>query len=72
MSLGLIVYNEGSEIFLKRKKEYEAIGKPGRVNYREYEKGIEKGKTLYRQALPHLLKAYESGSSPDLNVILLY
>jgi tetratricopeptide (TPR) repeat protein len=70
MSLGLIVYNEGSEIFSKRKKEYEAIAKPDRVNYWEYEKGIEKGKTLYRQALPYLLKAYESGSYPDLKPIL--
>lgn len=70
MSLGLIIYNEGSEIFLKRKKEYEAIAKPDRVNYWEYEKGIEKGKTLYRQALPHLLKAYETGSYPDLKPII--
>lgn len=70
MSLGLIIYNEGSEIFLKRKKEYEAIAKPDRVNYWEYEKGIEKGKTLYRQALPYLLKAYESGSYPDLKPIV--
>lgn len=70
MSLGLIIYNEGSEIFLKRKKEYEAIAKPDRVNYWEYEKGIEKGKELYRQALPYLLKAYESGLYPNLKPIL--
>lgn len=70
MSLGLIIYNDGSEIFLKRKQEYEAIAKPDRVNYWEYEKGIEKGKSLYRQALPYLLKAYESGLYPNLKPIL--
>ena len=70
MSLGLIIYNDGSEIFLKRKQEYEAIAKPDRVNYWEYEKGIEKGKSLYRQALPYLLKAYESGLYPNVKPIL--
>lgn len=70
MSLGLMIYNDGSDIFLKRKQEYEAIAKPDRVNYWEYEKGIEKGKTLYRQALPYLLKAYESGLYPNLKPIL--
>lgn len=70
MSLGLIIYNEGSDVFLKRKKEYESIAKPDRVDYHNYEKGIEKGKTLYREALPCLLKAYESGSYPDLKPVL--
>ncbi len=70
MSLGLILYNEGSEIFSQKKKKYEAIAKPDRVDYHNYETGIEKGKTLYRQALPHLLKAYESGSYPDLKPLL--
>lgn len=70
MSLGILIYNDGSEIFLKRKKEYEAIAKPDRVDYYNYDKGIEKGKTLYKQALPYLLKAYESGSYPDLKPII--
>lgn len=70
MSLGLIIYNDGGEVFLQKKKKYESIAKPDRVDYWEYEKGIEKGKTLYRQALPHLLKAYESGSYPDLKPLL--
>ncbi len=70
MSLGLLIYNEGSEVFLQKKKKYEAIAKPDRVDYHEYEKGIERGKTLYRQALPYLLKAYESGTYPDLKPIL--
>lgn len=70
MSLGLIIYNDGGEVFLQKKKKYEAIAKPDRVDYWEYEKGIEKGKALYRQALPHLLKAYESGSYPDLKPLL--
>ena len=70
MSLGLIIYNDGSEVFLQKKKKYESIAKPDRVDYWEYEKGIEQGKTLYRQALPHLLKAYESGSYPDLKPII--
>lgn len=70
MSLGLIIYNDGSEIFLFRKKQYEAIAKPNWSDFSVYEKGIDKGKTLYRQALPYLLKAYESGSYPDLKPIL--
>ena len=70
MSLGLILYNNGSEIFLKKKKEYESIAKPDRVDYHNYDVGIEKGRVLYRQALPHLIKAYESGSYPDLKPII--
>jgi tetratricopeptide (TPR) repeat protein len=70
MSLGLILYNDGSEIFLKKKKEYESIAKPDRVDYHNYDVGIEKGRVLYRQALPHLQKAYESGSYPDLKPII--
>ena len=35
MSLGLIIYNDGSEIFLQRKKKYEAIAKPDWVDYHE-------------------------------------
>ena len=70
MSLGLIIYNEGSEVFLQKKKRYESIAKPDRVDYWEYEKGFEMGKTIYRKALPHLLKAYESGSYPELKPIL--
>ena len=70
MSLGLILYNNGSEIFLKKKKEYESIAKPDRVDYHNYDVGIEKGRVLYRQAIPHLIKAYESGSYPDLKPII--
>ncbi len=70
MSLGLIIYNDGSEIFLSRKKQYEALAKPNWNDYSVYEKGIEKGKTLYQQSLPHLLKAYESGSYPDLKPLI--
>lgn len=70
MSLGLILYNEGSEIFANRKKEYESKSKPDRVDYLTYNRGIEKGKVIYRKALPHLLKAYESGSYPGLKQVL--
>lgn len=70
MSLGLNYYNEGSEIFLNRKKEYEALAKPNWDDYSVYEKGIEKGKALYRQALPGLITAYESGSYPDLKPLI--
>lgn len=70
MSFGLLLYNDGSEVYLQKKKKYEAIAKPDRVDYHNYEIGIEAGKTLYRQALPYLLKAYESGSYPDLKPIL--
>jgi len=70
MSLGMILYNDGSEIFSFRKKQYEAIAKPDRMDYLDYNQGIEKGKALYKKALPYLLKAYESGSYPDLKPIL--
>lgn len=70
MSLGMILYNDGSEIFAKRKKKYEAIAKPDRMDYFDYNKGIEEGKNIYKEALPYLLKAYESGSYPDLKQIL--
>ncbi len=70
LSLGMILYNNGSEIFALRKKKYEAIAKPDRVDYLNYNKGIEEGKKIYNQALPYLLKAYESGSYPDLKQIL--
>jgi tetratricopeptide (TPR) repeat protein len=70
MSIGLMLFNEGTAIFDKRKKEYESIAKPDRVDYYNYEKGIEKGKEIYREALPYLLKAYESGSYPNLKAAL--
>lgn len=70
MSLGMILYSKGTEIFAFRKKEYEAKAKPTRSDYSIYNKGIEDGKNLYRQALPHLLKAYESGSYPTLKPVL--
>lgn len=70
MSVGLALFNQGSEIFELRKKEYEALAKPTRVDYSVYEKGIEKGKTVYREALPYLLKAYNSGKYPSLKQAL--
>lgn len=70
MSLGVLLYKDGSEIFALRKKEYEAIAKPDRVDYAVYNRGIEKGKTVYREALPYMLKAYESGSYPGLKQML--
>lgn len=70
MSLGMKLYSAGSEVFAFRKKEYEAKAKPNRVDYSVYNKGIEEGKNLYRQALPHLLIAYESGSYPGLKQVL--
>lgn len=70
MSIGLALYNQGSEIFSARKKEYEAIAKPDRVDYSNYNKGIEAGKKLYREAAPYLIKAYESGSYPSLKRVL--
>ena len=70
MTLGIMLFNEGSEIFAQRKKEYEAIAKPDRVDYAEYNRGIEKGKIIFHEALPYLLKAYESGSYPSLKRVL--
>lgn len=70
MSLGMLLYKDGSEIFANKKKEYEAIAKPDRVDYAEYNRGIEKGKSVYKEALPYLLKAYKSGSYPDLKQVL--
>ena len=59
-----------SGLTVKKKKEYESIAKPDRVDYHNYDTGIEKGRVLYRQALPHLIKAYESGTYPDLKPII--
>jgi tetratricopeptide (TPR) repeat protein len=70
MSFGLLLFNRGSEVFESRKKEYEAKSRPNRVDYSVYRKGIDQGKALYRQALPYLLKAFESGSYPGLNKAL--
>ncbi len=70
MGLGMILYNDGSEIFAFRKKEYESKVNPNRVDYSIYTKGIEEGKIIYRKALPYLLKAYESGSYPGLKQVL--
>lgn len=70
MSLGIMLFNSGREIFDFRKKEYEALAKPDRVDYSVYNKGIEKGKKLFRQALPYLLKAHESGSYPSIKRVL--
>ena len=70
MGVGMLLYNDGSKIFAFRKKEYESKKNPDRVDYSIYNKGIEEGKTIYRQALPYLLKAYESGSYPGLKQVL--
>ncbi len=70
MSLGMILYGKGTDIFAFRKKEYESKANPTRSDYSVYNKGIEAGKEFYRQALPHLLKAYESGSYPGLKQVI--
>ena len=70
MSIGLMLYNKGREIFSQEKKEYEAIAKPDRVDYAVYNRGREKGKVFFREASPYLIKAYESGSYPDLKRVL--
>lgn len=70
MSLGIILYNDGGEIFTQEKKKYESIAKPDRVDYAVYNRGLEKGKNLYQQAEPYLLNAYKSGSYPSLKRVL--
>ncbi|MBW6534165.1 MAG: hypothetical protein K0B11_04110 [Mariniphaga sp.] len=70
MGIGMMLYNDGTEIFAFRKEEYESKTNPDRVDYSIYTKGIEEGKAIYRKALPYLLKAYESGSYPGLKQVL--
>jgi tetratricopeptide (TPR) repeat protein len=59
MGLGMILYNEATELFTEAIKEYESIKDPDRVDYYHYNKSIEKPQEIYRQAIPYLLKAYE-------------
>lgn len=70
MSLGMYLFEEGNRIFVLEKKEYEAIANPDRVDYHNYNKGIEEGKILFRKGLPYLLKAYEDETYSGLKPIL--
>ncbi len=59
MGMGMLLYNEATELFTKAIKAYESIENPDRVDYYNYNKSIEKPQAIYRQAIPYLLKAYE-------------
>ena len=70
MGLGMILYKKGSKIFDKEKKAYESISKPSRVDYTNYRKSLEEAKSVYREALPYLLKAYQNKSYSSLKGVI--
>jgi tetratricopeptide (TPR) repeat protein len=66
MGMGMILYNEATELFTTAIREYESIRDPDRVDYHYYNKAIEKPQAIYRQAIPYLLKAYANKSYSGL------
>ncbi len=70
LGIGMILYNEASDLFTKAIEEYEAKTNPDRIDYYNYMKKIEKPQAIYRQALPYLLKAYEDKAYSGLKAII--
>ncbi len=60
MAAGMELYKKGSDMFKRSKAKYEAIKTPSRVDYTNYKKSLDQGKAVYAEALPYLLKAYQS------------
>jgi len=59
-NVGLMYYNEGTVIYDREKAKYNKLSKPTQTDYIAYQRNIRKGKDLYLQAEPYLLKAYNS------------
>jgi tetratricopeptide (TPR) repeat protein len=70
MGIGMILYNEASDLFDRAVKEYESIANPDRVDYYNYMKKIEKPQSIYREAIPYLLKAYEDPAYSGLRAAI--
>lgn len=70
MRLGQILFERGNEVYAKKKKAYEAIAKPTRVDYSKYHKSLEEAKSIYRDAETYLLKAYENKKDANLKKML--
>ncbi|GAF01949.1 tetratricopeptide repeat protein [Saccharicrinis fermentans] len=70
MRLGQILFEKGNAVYAKKKKAYEAIAKPSRVDYSKYIKSLEGAKVIYREAETYLSKAYEKKQDPNLKKML--
>ncbi|MGQ1786096.1 tetratricopeptide repeat protein [Saccharicrinis sp. GN24d3] len=70
MRLGHILFEKGNKVYAKKKKAYEAIAKPTRVDYSNYHKSLEEAKVIYREAEGYLLKAYQVKQDPNLKKML--
>lgn len=70
MGMGMILYNKASKIYDDKKDAYSSINKPTQVDYYTYRNALEGPKSIYRKALPYLLKAYEDESFSSLKAIL--
>jgi tetratricopeptide (TPR) repeat protein len=66
MGMGMLLYNQATELFTKAIKEYESIKNPDRVDYAVYNRNIKEPQAIYREAIPYLLKAYEDKSYSGL------
>ncbi|MFY9152289.1 MAG: hypothetical protein WAO52_09755 [Prolixibacteraceae bacterium] len=70
MGMGMILYNKASKIYDDKRDHYSLINKPTQVDYYTYRKALEEPKSIYRLALPYLLKAYEDESFSSLKAVL--
>lgn len=70
MGMGMILYNKASKIYDYKKDVYSSINKPTQVDYYTYRKELEEPKSIYREALPYLLKAYEDEAFSSLKAVL--
>jgi tetratricopeptide (TPR) repeat protein len=60
MYLGLMLYNEGTEIYDREKAKYNRLKTPTTNDYVQYQRNVMKGKNLYNEAEPYLVRAYNA------------
>ena len=70
VGLGMILYKKGSASFKSKKKKYESLKSPTRLDYDKYRKSLESSKMMYSNALKYLLRAYQIKPNDKLKPVL--
>ncbi len=70
LGLGMILYKTASATYNAKKKKYEALKSPSRLDYDNYRKSLESSKAVYSEALKYILKAYELKPKDNLKPVI--
>ncbi len=68
--LGHILFEKANKVYSAKKKAYEAIANPTRVDYSKYHKSLDQAKAIYKEAEVYLSKAYENKQDPQIKKLL--